>query len=366
VTYQVQKTRIRLLFSTLADATSANTVLLEGEKWQEKDAATALFTGRTKTGKNGVLSADKTTITGIAFNDLPFDPSGGGASLGDTTPQALGTAAAGTAATASRSDHRHAMPTAAQVGADAAGTAAAAVAAHAAAADPHPSYTTAIEAAAAAPVQSVAGRTGAVVLGVADVLGLGTAAQSATTDFATAAQGAKADTAVQPADLSGLLVKSSNLSDLNNTATARTNLGLTDTAAATPAGGLSIQSGNLVPSDVIKLVISNKGETATAATNYVETTVQRACTVTGAFWELAPSATGSSSSQAMLYARRSGTKTNLLSANASLAASAILTDATSLLTGTLTLAAGDTIGADLVSIGTGSSGHIFTITVRYS
>jgi len=178
------------LFSTLADATSANIVLLEGEKWQEKDAATGLFTGRTKTGKNGVLSADKTTITGTAFSDLPFDPSGGGASLSDTTPQALGAAVAGTAATASRSDHRHAMPTAAQVGADATGTAGAAVAAHAAAADPHPSYTTAIEAAAAAPVQSVAGRTGAVVLGVADVSGLGSAAQSATTDFATAAQGA--------------------------------------------------------------------------------------------------------------------------------------------------------------------------------
>jgi hypothetical protein len=149
-------------------------------------------------------------------------------------------------------------------------------------------------------------------------------------------------------------------------ATGRASLELTATATATPAGGLSIQSGNLVPSDVIKLVVSNKGETAAAATNYVETTVQRVCTVIGAFWELAPSAPGSSSSQAMLYARRSGTKTSLLSANASLAASAILTDATSLLTGTLTLAAGDTLGIDLVQVGTGSSGHIFTVTVRYS
>lgn len=62
--------------------------------------------------------------------------------------------------------------TAAQVGADPAGTAAAAVAAHAAALDPHPTYTTAAEAAAAAPVQSVAGRTGAVTLAKGDV-GLG-------------------------------------------------------------------------------------------------------------------------------------------------------------------------------------------------
>ena len=157
-----------------------------------------------------------------------------------------------------------------------------------------------------------------------------------------------------------------SLASAANAAAARATLELTATATATPAGGLSIQSGNLVPSDVIKLVVSNKGETATAAANYVETTVQRACTVVGAFWELAPSATGSSSSQAMAYARRSGTKTSLLSANASLAASAILTDASANLTGTLTLVTGDTVGVDLVSVGTGSSGHIFTLVIRYS
>ena len=88
--------------------------------------------------------------------------------------------------------------------------------------------------------------------------------------------------------------------------------------------------------------------------------------MTGVFWEVAPTAPGGSSSQAMVYARRSGTKTSLLSANASLAAGAILTDATNLLTGTLTLAAGDTLGVDLEQVGTGSSGHILTVTVRYS
>jgi hypothetical protein len=36
------------------------------------------------------------------------------------------------------------------------------------------------------------------------------------------------------------------------------------------------------------------------------------------------------------------------------------------LTGTLTLAAGDTVGVDLVSVGTGSSGHFFTLAIRYS
>ena len=79
----------------------------------------------------------------------------GGASLSDATPQSLGTAAAGTATTASRGDHRHAMPTAAQVGADPAGTAAAAVSA-------------------------------------------------AATSYATATQGTRADSAVQPGDLSAV------------------------------------------------------------------------------------------------------------------------------------------------------------------
>lgn len=55
---------------------------------------------------------------------------------------------------------------------EAAGAANSAVAAHAALADPHPVYTTAAEASAAAPVQSVAGKTGAVALAKADV-GLG-------------------------------------------------------------------------------------------------------------------------------------------------------------------------------------------------
>lgn len=55
---------------------------------------------------------------------------------------------------------------------EAAGTAATAVSSHVAAGDPHPQYTTAAEAAAAAPVQSVAGRAGAVTLAKADV-GLG-------------------------------------------------------------------------------------------------------------------------------------------------------------------------------------------------
>lgn len=50
------------------------------------------------------------------------------------------------------------------------------------------------------PVQSVAGRTGVVTISNTDVSGLGTAATTASTDYATAAQGTTADSAVQPTD----------------------------------------------------------------------------------------------------------------------------------------------------------------------
>jgi hypothetical protein len=46
---------------------------------------------------------------------------GGGASLSDATPQALGTAAAGTGTAAARDDHVHAMPTATSIAVDASG-----------------------------------------------------------------------------------------------------------------------------------------------------------------------------------------------------------------------------------------------------
>lgn len=57
---------------------------------------------------------------------------------------------------------------------DPAGTAAGLVSAHETAEDPHPQYTTAAEAIAAAPVQSVAGRTGEITVGIGDVVNLET------------------------------------------------------------------------------------------------------------------------------------------------------------------------------------------------
>lgn len=149
-------------------------------------------------GKSAYQSWLDTGHTGTEqdFMDWLAAGGGGGADLSDDPALPLAaTAAAGIGTEASRDDHVHPLPTAAQVGADAAGTATAAVAAHEAEADPHPQYATAAEAAAAAPVQSVAGRTGAVTLTTADVGGLGTAATHAHGDYdlagaATAAQSA--------------------------------------------------------------------------------------------------------------------------------------------------------------------------------
>ncbi|ATS39243.1 MULTISPECIES: hypothetical protein [Xanthomonas] len=68
-----------------------------------------------------------------------------------------------------------------------------AVAAHVAQADPHPQYTTTAEASAAAPVQSVNGQTGNVSITPANI------------GAATAAQGAKADSALQDAPSDGTI-----------------------------------------------------------------------------------------------------------------------------------------------------------------
>ena len=136
----------------------------------------------------------------------------------------------------------------------------------------------------------------------------------------------------------------------------------------TPAGGLSLQSGNLVMTEGIALVCSETGETVAARLNHKEKAVDRACTVVRVTWELAPTSPSTSgSSQAMLYARRSGTKTSLLTGNASLpVTTGIFTDVSGTLTGNLALAAGDTLGVDLNQVGTGASGLILTVYVRYS
>jgi len=86
---------------------------------------------------------------------------------------------------------------------------------------------------ASAPVTSVAGRTGAVTLFNTDISGLGTAATQNSSAFDAAGAAATAQAAS--------LQKSSNLSDLTSTSTARTNLGLGTAAviSATAGGDLS-------------------------------------------------------------------------------------------------------------------------------
>jgi hypothetical protein len=95
--------------------------------------------------------------------------SGGGASLSDSTPSALGTASAGVSSTASRSDHVHAVPVISYANlSNVPSTFAPSTHTHTA--SQVTDFTTA--AAAAAPVQTVAGRTGDVVISTTDVEGL--------------------------------------------------------------------------------------------------------------------------------------------------------------------------------------------------
>ena len=153
-----------------------------------------------------------------------------------------------------------------------------------------------------------------------------------------------------------------------NRLTGRSTAGVGPVEEITPTGGLSLQGGNLVMTEGICLQCSETGETVAARLNHKEKAVDRACTVIRVTWELAPTSPSTSgSTQAMLYARRSGTKTSLLTGNASLpVTTGIFTDVSGTLTGNLALAAGDTLGVDLNQVGTGASGLILTAYVRYS
>ena len=67
----------------------------------------------------------------------------------------------------------------------------------------------------ASPVQSVAGRTGAVTIANTDVSGLGTAATTDASAYATSAQGVLADSAIQSADLGTAATKNVGTSNGN-------------------------------------------------------------------------------------------------------------------------------------------------------
>jgi hypothetical protein len=136
--------------------------------------------------------------------------------------------------------------------------------------------------------------------------------------------------------------------------------------------------GNLVPGEIVKLVVSNIGETGITTGNFKnETRIDRPFTLLGLWWNCHPTAMGSAStSDARPYVRTgagttsAGTKTNILTTTnniASLAASVHTVDATSSISGgEISGSAGDWLGADLMSVGTGSSGHFLTFILRYS
>ena len=93
---------------------------------------------------------------------------------------------------------------------------------------------------AAAPVQSVAGRTGTVTLSNTDISGLGSAATTASTDYATAAQGATADSATQPSD---------NISTLTNDSNFIDSSGAPVQSVAGRTGTVTIDAGDLTDGD---------------------------------------------------------------------------------------------------------------------
>lgn len=82
--------RIQIRRDTAANWTAANPVLAAGEQALESD------TGKTKTG-DGIRN----------WSSLPYEIEAG---LSSTSPPAVGVAAAGTATTAARADHAHALP----------------------------------------------------------------------------------------------------------------------------------------------------------------------------------------------------------------------------------------------------------------
>jgi hypothetical protein len=177
--------------------------------------------------------------------------------------------------------------------------------------------------------------------------------------------------------LSGL-IGSSNLTMNPNRLAGRITAGIGAVEEVAPAGGMVLIGGSLVPGEIVKLIVSNIGETGITTGNFKnETRIDRPFTLLGLWWNCHPIAMGSAStSDARPYIRTgagtasAGTKTNILTTTnniASLAASVHTVDATSSINGgAISGSAGDWLGVDLMSVGTGSSGHFLTFILRYS
>jgi hypothetical protein len=286
----------------------------------------------------------------------------------------VGTAAAAVAAHAAAADPHPTYSTAAELSA--------AVAAHAAAADPHPTYSTAAELAAAVsaheaaadphPAYTTAAELAAAIPGSTDAVPEGsvnryfTAARaiaSALTGFTAGAGTVAATDSILQAiqKIVGNIAAKTQVSNaapaaLAATASAGTS---TDAARADHAHARSTYAELGAIGDGLILVVSNRGETATASTNYAEVPVpvpSGSFALVGVRFGCHIDTTGSSSSTFNAYRRTAaGTKTSVLTGNATLASSASLVDASATITGG-TFSAGDRVGVDLIGVGTGASG----------
>jgi hypothetical protein len=247
----------------------------------------------------------------------------------------------------------------------------------------------------AAPVQSINNQTGVVTLGTGDIQETGgylyftasRAIEAALTGFtALAGTVAATDSILQAIQkivgniansaLSGL-IGSSNLTINPNRLAGRITTGVGAVEEITPAGGMVLINGNLVPGEIVKLVVSSVGETGITTGNVKsEVRIDRAFTLLGVWWSCNPTAMGTAgTSDARPYIRTGadtasvGTKTNILtgaSSITSLSASVHTVDATSSINGgTISGSPGDWLGVDLMSVGTGSSGHFLTFILRY-
>lgn len=107
--------------STTTTAPGADAQVIQGGTAQ--NATLAFYIPRGQTGPTGATGSQGPI--GPAGPTGPMGPAGEAANLSNAIPQSLGTAAAGSGSEASRSDHVHPLPSAAQVGADPAGSAAA-------------------------------------------------------------------------------------------------------------------------------------------------------------------------------------------------------------------------------------------------
>jgi hypothetical protein len=158
---------------------------------------------------------------------------------------------------------------------------------------------------------------------------------------------------------------------------ARGTAGVGGVEEITPVGGLIIQGGKLIPGEIVKLIGSNFGDTSIpTGLQKDELQIDRPFRIVGVKWNCSPSAMASAGfSDARPYIRTgagttsAGAKTNILTTVnnvASLAPSVHTVNATSSINGgTVTGAAGDGVGFDYMSHGTGSSGHTLTLILEY-